>query len=97
MRSAVTVFGCDHPDLPVCGLKPYTGHMGAASDVAEIILGIQALENQIVPATLNFAHTEPEFSALNISNCHQSIRKNSFLSVSYGLGGQSVAAVIGKG
>jgi hypothetical protein len=32
--------------LPISGLKPYTGHMGAASDIAEIALA--ALENGLV-------------------------------------------------
>jgi 3-oxoacyl-[acyl-carrier-protein] synthase II len=80
--------------VPVCALKAYTGHMGAASDLAEVILGIKGADQGIVPATLNFIETEKEFSGLLISGTHQSCRRDSFLSVSYGLGGQSSALVL---
>ena len=80
--------------LPLCGMKPYTGHMGAASDIAEVILGVQAVRDKIVPATLNFHKSEEEFSDLRISNSHTECEKTSFLSVSYGIGGHSSSVVV---
>jgi len=94
MRSIMDVFSKKHIDVPICGMKPYTGHLGAASDIAEIILGIKGVQNRIVPATLNFEETEREFSDLKISNNHQTCEKHSFLSIIYGIGGQSLAIVI---
>jgi 3-oxoacyl-[acyl-carrier-protein] synthase II len=84
-------------DLPLCGLKPYTGHMGAASDLAEIIVGIKAVRDNTVPATLNFNSAEKAFSELSISNSAQACSKNNFLSVSYGVGGQSSSVIIDAG
>ena len=84
-------------DLPICGLKPYTGHLGAASDIAEIILGIKAVINKIVPATLNFKQSEKEFSDLNILGSHQTSSKDHFLSISYGICGQSSAVTVQAG
>ena len=81
-------------NIPVCGMKPYTGHMGAASDLAEIILGIKAVKEGLVPATLNFTETEKAFSGLNLSGLHQRCMGEVFLSLSYGMGGQSSAIVI---
>ncbi|MEW6713776.1 MAG: beta-ketoacyl synthase N-terminal-like domain-containing protein [Nitrospirota bacterium] len=80
--------------VPVCGLKPYTGHMGAASDIAEIIFGIKAVKEKVVPATLNFNKTDNEFSGLKISGSQQECRNSQFLSVSYGIGGQSSSVVV---
>jgi 3-oxoacyl-[acyl-carrier-protein] synthase II len=88
------VLGNKRADISICGLKPYTGHMGAASDITEIIFGIKTVTNGIVPATLNFNETEKKFSDLRISNSHQTCKKDSFLSISYGIGGQSSSAVI---
>jgi len=68
--------------------------MGAASDIAEIIFGVQALRNGIVPGTLNFKETEMEFRDLSISNSRQVCEGKHFLSVSYGMGGQSSAVVV---
>ncbi|MBI5741464.1 MAG: hypothetical protein HZA16_12215 [Nitrospirae bacterium] len=93
LRSIIDVLG-DNRDVPVCGLKPYTGHMGAASDIAEVIVGIHSVKNKAVPATLNFEETEKEFSGLRISKSPQLCDKNFFLSVSYGVGGQSSSVIV---
>jgi len=82
------------PDVPICALKPYTGHMGAASDITEIILGILGTSNGIVPATPNFETGDPGVAGLSISAAPQRCTQPRFLSVSYGLGGQSAAAVV---
>ena len=88
------ILGEKHSDVPICGMKPYTGHLGAASDIAEIIFGIRAVRDRIIPATLNFEETEREFSGLKISNTHQTCERRSFLSMIYGIGGQSLTMVI---
>ncbi len=94
LASTADVLGNKKADIPLCGLKPYTGHMGAASDIAEVIFGINAVTDGIVPATLNFHEAEKEFSDLRISNSHQICEKNFFLSCSYGVGGQSSSVVV---
>ena len=78
---------------PVSAMKAYTGHLGAASDIAEVILGIAALGERFVPATLNFAEPDRALPPLDISGVHRSSAKKSFLSISYGVGGQSSSVV----
>lgn len=80
--------------IPVCALKPYTGHMGAASDIAEVVLGILGASRGIVPGTPNFEAGDAGVGGLSISAELQVCAEPRFLSVSYGLGGQSAAAVI---
>jgi 3-oxoacyl-[acyl-carrier-protein] synthase II len=94
LRSIMAVLGGKKTDIPVCGMKPYTGHMGAASDIAEIIYGVHAVKNRTVPATLNFQETEKEFSEMRISNSAQPCSGNRFLSISYGVGGQSSSVIV---
>jgi 3-oxoacyl-[acyl-carrier-protein] synthase II len=94
LRSIMEVMGDRKKDIPICGLKPYTGHMGAASDIAEIIYGIRAVKEKTVPATLNFNETEKEFSELRLSNSAQPCSGNHFLSISYGVGGQSSSVIV---
>lgn len=74
-------------------MKAYTGHLGAASDIAEVILGIAALREGVVPATLNFTEPDRSLPPLDISGTHRSSANKSFLSISYGVGGQSAAVV----
>jgi len=94
LRSVKHVLENDSANIPVSGLKPYTGHMGAASDIAEVIIGIKAVGAKTVPATLNFEKTEKEFVDLKISGSSQPCEKNRFLSVSYGVGGQSSSVIV---
>jgi 3-oxoacyl-[acyl-carrier-protein] synthase II len=81
-------------DVPVCGMKPYTGHMGAASDLAEVVLGIYAIRNRLIPATLNFTLTEKEFSGIQVPSRHRATEKRLFLSLSYGIAGQSSCLIL---
>ncbi|MBC8414343.1 MAG: hypothetical protein ISR96_05600 [Nitrospira sp.] len=78
----------------ICGLKPYTGHMGAASDLAEIITGVKAMQEKTVPATLNFLKSDKDFNNLKISAEPQPCSHGCFLSLSYGVGGQSSSVII---
>jgi 3-oxoacyl-[acyl-carrier-protein] synthase II len=94
LRSIQEVFGHRASRAPICGLKPYTGHLGAASDIAEFILGIKAAREGIVPATLNFRESEREFAELRISGSHQPCAGTRFLSTSYGMGGQASSTVV---
>ena len=94
LHSIAEVLGNERQKVPVCALKPYTGHMGAASDICEIILGIRALSEGIVPGTPNFSKSEPEFEDLKISALPGKASGRSFLSVSYGVIGQSSCVLV---
>jgi 3-oxoacyl-[acyl-carrier-protein] synthase II len=94
LQSLLDLTGGGRLPVPICGLKPYTGHMGAASDIAEIILAIKGASEGIVPATPNFCQADDEFSGLKISERPQACAQERFLSISYGMGGQSSSIVI---
>ncbi len=92
--SIQTLLGNHALHVPIVAMKPYTGHMGAASDIAELIFGIKGLQHGMTPGTLHFDASEESFSHLNISHNHHSCSRNSFLSVSCGVGGQIASVVI---
>ena len=80
--------------VPVCALKPYTGHLGAASDVGEVVLGLSAAVHGVVPATLHFTAAEPAYAALALAATPQPCAVPLFLSISCGLAGQAAAVVV---
>ena len=94
LTSIREVWGEKSTHIPLSGLKAYTGHLGAASDLAEIIFCIRSMTEGMIPATLHFRETEQEFRDLRISGRHEPCERGFFLSVSYGIGGQSSAVVI---
>jgi len=94
LNSIAQIMGAPKDEVPVCALKAYTGHMGAASDICEVILGITAINEGIVPGTLNFAKTEAAFEGMGISALTREARGRSFLSVSYGIIGQCSSVLV---
>ncbi len=94
LKSIAQIMGGPKDDVPVCALKAYTGHMGAASDICEVILGIEAINEGCVPGTLNFSKTEAVFEGMGISASAKQARGRRFLSVSYGIIGQCSSVLV---
>ncbi len=94
LNSIAQIMGGPKDEVPVCALKAYTGHMGAASDICEVILGVKAINEGIVPGTLNFTRTEAAFEGMGISALNREARGRSFLSVSYGIIGQCSSVLV---
>jgi len=94
LASLQALLGEDAQTVPVCALKPYTGHMGAASDVAEVVLSIMAASGGVVPGTPNFVRSEPSFVGVRIAASPQPCARPLPLTVSYGMGGQASAIVL---
>ena len=80
--------------LPLAGWKPYTGHMGSASDLTEIVLGLCALKDGRLPPTPGFAQRDEAFEILHIPTEECTVAGAAFLSLSNGIGGQSSATVV---
>jgi len=94
LKSIVQIMCGPKGEVPVCALKAYTGHMGAASDICEVILGIEAINEGCVPGTLNFSKTEAVFEGMGISASAKQARGRRFLSVSYGIIGQCSSVLV---
>jgi len=94
LKSIAQIMGGPKDEVPVCALKAYTGHMGAASDICEVILGIEAINEGCVPGTLNFSKTEAVFEGMGISASAKQARGRRFLSVSYGIIGQCSSVLV---
>ncbi len=80
--------------VPLAGWKPYTGHMGSASDLADIVLGLCALKDGRLPPTPGFERKDDAFEALHIPTVECAVAGTAFLSLSHGIGGQSSATIV---
>jgi 3-oxoacyl-[acyl-carrier-protein] synthase II len=94
LASISQIMGEPENGVPICALKAYTGHMGAASDICEVILGITAINEGIVPGTLNFSRTDGAFEGMRISASALEAKGRYFLSVSYGIIGQCSSVMV---
>ncbi|HIJ60240.1 MAG TPA: hypothetical protein HPP56_06455 [Nitrospirae bacterium] len=96
LESVKNIFEKYNTRIPICALKSYTGHMGCASDLFDIIMSLQFLNQNKIPKTLNFEEAERQFINLPITKSIIDTDKSLFISISNGLGNQSVAFIIEK-
>ncbi len=61
LNAMATIFG-DNKEMVISATKSMTGHLLGAAGAVEAILTILALQNQIVPATINTTSIDPELS-----------------------------------
>ncbi len=84
----------DHADkLNVSSTKSTTGHLLGAAGVVEAIFSIQAIQNQVVPPTINLDNQDPECDLDYTANEARDARVKVAVSNSFGFGGTNGSLV----
>lgn len=94
--SIKTVFGDHAYNVPVSSSKSILGHMIAASGATESIIGILAINNNLLPPTLNLENPDPDCDLDYVPNKPRESEVNVVLSNSFAFGGQNVSLIIEK-
>ena len=82
-------------DVPVTGLKGYTGNAGAGAGVQELAASLLMLRDGLIPATLNLDMPDDAFPLSFVTGDHREAKPGSvFLNLSATRGGQASAAVV---
>jgi 3-oxoacyl-[acyl-carrier-protein] synthase II len=89
-----SVFGDQAYHVPVSSTKSMLGHAMGASGGLEAIACIMAIQDGIIPPTINYENPDPECDLNYVPN--KAIKKNikTALSNSFGLGGQNACIVL---
>ena len=83
--------------LSVSSTKSMTGHMLGATGCAEAIASIKAINESIVPPTINLINKDPEIADLDfVPNKAKQKEVNVILSNSFGFGGQNAVLMFEK-
>ena len=93
------VFGdrSKNPNLRVSSTKSETGHMLGASGAAESVICIKAINNGIVPPTINLDNLDEEVADLNyVPNKAEKVPVNIALTNSFGFGGHNAVLIYKK-
>ena len=88
--------GCDAYRTPISSTKSYTGHLLGASGSFEAIVCLQALQQQMMPATCHLHETDPACDLDYIREGHRHGRLRNVMSLSFGFGGANAALVFGN-
>ncbi len=94
-KAIVQVFGEHAYNLNISSTKSMTGHLLGAAGAIEAIACIKAIENQIIPPTINHVNEDPELdNKLNFTlNGAQKREVNAALSNTFGFGGHNTSAI----
>jgi 3-oxoacyl-[acyl-carrier-protein] synthase II len=80
-------FGEHAQHVAVSSTKSTTGHMIGAAGAAEAIFTILALQNQVIPPTINLDNPDPECDLDYVPNVAREAKFDAALSNSFGFGG----------
>jgi len=91
-----SLFGDHTKKLKVSSTKSMVGHALGASGALEAIACIQAIQNDILPPTINYANPDPECTLDYVPNNSQESTINAAMSNSFGFGGHNGVIVMKK-
>ncbi len=91
-----TVFGEHATKLAVSSTKSMTGHLLGACGGIESIIAVKAIEDGIIPATMNYETPDEECDLDYVPNQSREQDVNVVMSNSFGFGGHNVALVFKK-
>jgi 3-oxoacyl-[acyl-carrier-protein] synthase II len=80
-------------DVPVTATKSYFGNLGQGSGMVELAVSLMALEQGVVPPTLNYETPDPE-CPVNVVTELTDTDKQAFVKLNHNVTGQAAAVVI---
>jgi len=95
-KAIKAVFGEQAYNIPVSSTKSMIGHPLGAAGVLEAISGILAIRHNCLPPTINYETPDPECDLDYVPNTAREHDVRTFLSNSFGLGGQNACLVVSE-
>ncbi|UCF06195.1 MAG: beta-ketoacyl-ACP synthase II [bacterium] len=93
-QAILSVFGNDSDRPRVSSSKSVTGHLLGAAAALEFIVCVKALNEGIIPPTINLDNPDPDCSLSHVPNNAERCDLRCVVSNSFGFGGHNVSVVL---
>ena len=91
-----TLFGDHCNKLKVSSTKSMTGHLLGAAGGIEAVATVKAIQNQLLPPTINYDTPDPDCTLDYVPNKAQAYTVNAALSNTFGFGGHNAVICVRK-
>ena len=91
-----TVFGDQAYNTPVSSTKSMIGHLMGASGAIEALFCTKAINDGIIPPTINYENPDPECDLDYVPNKSRKKDLNHVMSNSFGFGGHNATLIISR-
>ncbi len=95
-KAIKAVFGENAQNISISSTKSMTGHMLGATGAVEAIVSVKAIENDVIPPTINLKYPDPECDLNYTPNMKMNKPVNAVLSNTFGFGGHNSTLVFKK-
>ena len=95
-RAIKSVFGEAAYDMPISSTKSMTGHLLGAAGGIEAVFCVKALNDGIIPPTINYEFADPECDLDYVPNSARYHPITTVMSNSFGFGGHNASVIIGR-
>lgn len=90
------VFGEQSYDVPISSTKSMTGHLLGASGALEAVFCVKALQDAMIPPTINYETPDPECDLDYVPNSARQSDLSHVMSNSFGFGGHNATIILSR-
>ncbi len=95
VQAVKTVLGDRAREIPMSSIKAAIGHMMGAAGVVEAVATVMAINEDVVPPTVNYREPDPECDLDHVPNEAREAEVQRAISISAGIGGNNSCIALG--
>ena len=87
-------FGEEAYRIPISSIKSMVGHMLGAAGAISVIATVKAIQDNLVPPTINLETSDPECDLDYVPNVARTVQVNVAMANAFGFGGQNASLLV---